>query len=300
MHLASINTRSISNKINQFQCYLLEKGIDVCAVTETWLKEDDEDGLHEIPPLGYKIISTPWCDGRQGGRTALIYRENYTINDHKIDINSEYMELSAFDLHIQDHVINLLVIYRYPNTSVISFCNDLADTLENNIHTLKGHCILTGDFNIHTEDALDNDTRTFSDILESLGVVNHVTFPTHKQGYTLDLVIEEEDSPRIVKVTRGHLISDHYFIHAYLSVHKNKPKEMEVTYRKYKQIDKTMFKEDLQRTLEVEHTTFDLRSLVERYNSDLKEILDRHAPEKKKLVKVAHKQLWLTDKIHNK
>ena len=126
-------------------------------------------------------------------------------------------------------------------------------------------------------------------MLDSLGLVNHVTFPTHKQGHTLDLVIEEEDSPLIVKVTRGHLISDHHFIHAYLNIYKNKPKEMEVTYGKYKQIDKTMFREDLQRTLEVEHTTLDLRSLVERYNSNLKEVLDRQAPEKRKLVQVTHK-----------
>ena len=126
----------------------------MCAVTETWLKEDDEYGQHEIPPLGFKIISKPRYDGRQGGRIALIYKENYTINDHKINNKSKYMELSAFDLCIQDHVINLLVIYRYPNTSVVSFCNDLADILRNNICTLKGHCILTGDFNIHTEDAL--------------------------------------------------------------------------------------------------------------------------------------------------
>ena len=102
------------------------------------------------------------------------------------------MELSAFDLHIQDHVIDLLVIYRYPNTSVVSFCNDLADILGNNIHTLKGHCILTGDFNIHTEDVLDNDTRTFNDMLNSLGMINHITFPMHKQGHTLDLFIKEE------------------------------------------------------------------------------------------------------------
>ena len=123
-------------------------------------------------------------------------------------------------------------------------------------------------------------------MLDSLSMINHITFPTHKQGHTLDLFIEEEDSPLIVKVTRGHLISDHHFIHAYLNICKNKPKVREVTYRKYKQIDKTVFKEDLQRTLEVEHITFDLRSLVERYNSDLKEVLDRHAPEKRKLVKV--------------
>ena len=148
MHLASINARPISNKIKQFQHYLLEKSIDVCAVTETWLKEDDEYGLCEIPPWRYKIICKPRCDGRQGDGIALSYRENYTINDHKINIKSEYVELSAFDLHIHDHVINLSIMYRYPNTSVISFCNNLADTLENNICVLKGHCILTGNFNI--------------------------------------------------------------------------------------------------------------------------------------------------------
>ena len=216
MHLASINARSISNKINQFQHYLLEKNIDVCAVTETWLKEGDEYRLHEIPPLGYKIISKTRCDGRQGCGIALIYRENYTINDHNININSGYLELFAFDLHICDHVINLLIICRYSSTSVISFCNDLADTLENNICALKGHCLLTGDFNIHTEDVLDNDTRTFNDMLGSLGMINHITFPTHKQGHTLDLVIEEEDNLLIVNITRGHLISDHHLIHVYL------------------------------------------------------------------------------------
>ena len=136
-------------------------------------------------------------------------------------------------------------------------------------------------------------------MLRSLGIINHITFPTHKQGHTFNLLIEEENSVLIVKVTRGHLISDHHFIHVHLNICKNKPKVREVTYRKYKQLDKTVFKEDLQRTLDVEHTTLDLRSLVTRYNSDLKEVLDRHAPEKKRLVKVTHKQPWFTDKICN-
>ena len=100
------------------------------------------------------------------------------------------MELFTFDLHIQDCIIELLVIYRYPNTGVVSFCNDLADILGNNIHTLKGHCILTGDFNIHAEDVLDNDTRTFNDMLNSLGMINHITFPMHKQGHTLRFVYQ--------------------------------------------------------------------------------------------------------------
>ena len=78
-------------------------------------------------------------------------------------------------------------------------------------------------------------------MLDSLGMINHITCLTHKQGHTLDLFIEE-DSPLIVKVMTGHLISDHHFIHAYLSICKNKPKVREVTYRKYKQIDTTVFR----------------------------------------------------------
>ena len=79
-------------------------------------------------------------------------------------------------------------------------------------------------------------------MLDSLGMINHITFPTHKQGHNLDLFIEEEDSPLIMKVTRGHLISDHHSIHAYLNICKNKPKVREVTYKKYKQLIKLCLK----------------------------------------------------------
>ena len=127
-------------------------------------------------------------------------------------------------------------------------------------------------------------------MLNSLGTINHITFPTHKQGHTFNLFIKEENTPLIMKVLRGHLISDHHFIHAHLNICKSKTKVKDVTYRKYKQIDKIAFKEDLQRTLKVEHATHDLRSLVTRYNSDLKEVLDKHAPEKRRLVKDTHKQ----------
>ena len=118
-------------------------------------------------------------------------------------------------------------------------------------------------------------------MLDNLGMIIHITFPIHKQGHTLNLFIEEENSLLIMKVTRGHLTSNHHYIHVHLNICKNKPKVREMTYRKYKQLDKTGLKEDLQRTLEVEHTTLDLRTLVTIYNSDLKEVLDRHAPKKR-------------------
>ena len=38
--LAYINARSISNKIHQFQHYVVDNRVDICAITDSWLKED--------------------------------------------------------------------------------------------------------------------------------------------------------------------------------------------------------------------------------------------------------------------
>ena len=40
---AHINARSTVNKIQPFQQYIIDKNIDICAITETWIKKDDTD-----------------------------------------------------------------------------------------------------------------------------------------------------------------------------------------------------------------------------------------------------------------
>ena len=51
-----INVRSIMNKISQFHQYILDGNIDICAITETWIREDDEFNGREVAPDGYKIF----------------------------------------------------------------------------------------------------------------------------------------------------------------------------------------------------------------------------------------------------
>ena len=48
--LAHINVRSISNKIQPFQECITRKKVDLCAITETWVKGDDSCLHKEIPP----------------------------------------------------------------------------------------------------------------------------------------------------------------------------------------------------------------------------------------------------------
>ena len=48
---------------------------------------------------------------------------------------------------------------------------------------------MVGDFNIHVDNPKDSGTIEFNNILDSYGLTQHVTGPTHKLGHTLDLVI---------------------------------------------------------------------------------------------------------------
>ena len=49
--------------------------------------------------------------------------------------------------------------------------------MEKNINS-TGKLVLTGDFNIHINDKSNPDSIIFHDILDSFGVVNHVSFQT--------------------------------------------------------------------------------------------------------------------------
>ena len=53
----------------------------------------------------------------------------------------------------------------------------------------NGRLIIVGDFDIHVDDHDDDDLRKLLDLLYSLGMTQHVTYPTHDKGHILDLII---------------------------------------------------------------------------------------------------------------
>ena len=79
MLLANINARSIRNKIQPFQQYILDQNIDVCAITEMQMKKDDTDVItKEILPPGYNILSHPHMDGKREGGLGMAYKDYIT------------------------------------------------------------------------------------------------------------------------------------------------------------------------------------------------------------------------------
>ena len=57
LNFSHINAQSIVNKIDPYQMELNDCNIDICAITETWLKIDDDLTMKMVPPPNYNIHS---------------------------------------------------------------------------------------------------------------------------------------------------------------------------------------------------------------------------------------------------
>ena len=77
LSMCLINPRSC-NKAAVMKQFINDLDLDVCAVTETWLKEGDEIGRVVLRPEGYEILSSP-CPNRLGGGIAIIHKEDLKI-----------------------------------------------------------------------------------------------------------------------------------------------------------------------------------------------------------------------------
>ena len=117
------------------------------------------------------------------------------------------------------HKIELLVIavYRPPysavnQTTLNTFLDKFPDWLSTKI-TEDKNIVMVGDFNVHVNDGCDIEANIFNDMMIVMGLKQWVTFPTHHDGNTLDLVMTELGSKLTVnKCEEGPFLSDHCII----------------------------------------------------------------------------------------
>ena len=79
LHIALVNIRSVRHNILALQEYITDNGIDICPITETWLKSDEDFTKKQVPPDGYEILSSPRGNGKTGGGIALVYHSNLSV-----------------------------------------------------------------------------------------------------------------------------------------------------------------------------------------------------------------------------
>ncbi len=81
--------------------------------------------------------------------------------------------------------------------------------------------LIVGDFNIHVDNEKDALGSAFLDILNSIGVRQHVSGPTYCQNHTLDLILSHGIDVNGVEVLQqSDDISDHYLVLCKLHIAK--------------------------------------------------------------------------------
>ncbi len=82
-----------------------------------------------------------------------------------------------------------------------------------------------------------------------------------------------------------------------LNIYKPEPCKKMIEYRKLKSIDLEVFKQDITNTDLVQQPCDDLDSLVKQYDTDLRVVLDKHAPLRQHVVTIRPNSEWYNDDI---
>lgn len=139
--------------------------------------------------------------------------------------------------------------------------------------------LICDDFNIHMDVPSDADTIRLKDLLNSMGLGQHVKRPTHIHGHILDLIITRQTDD----VVNGEpfperYFSDHAALICKLSVVKPLQTMKHAEYRKLKSIDITKLKEDIRNSQLYQNPPNDFNMLLDCYNTTLRSLLDDYAP----------------------
>ena len=178
-------------------------------------------------------------------RVAIVYRPTYSA-EHPVTTSVFFHEFSVY--------LELLVM-----------CNELL--------------LICGYFNIHMEVPSNADTIRLKNLLNSMGLVQHVKRPTHIHGHTLDLIITRQAHDIVDgEPLPERYFSDHASVICKLSVAKPPLRIKHAEYRKLKSIDITKLKEDIRNSQLYQDPPSDLNMLLHCYNTTLRSLLDDHAP----------------------
>ena len=122
---------------------------------------------------------------------AIVYKDNIKIKN----INTSQFESGVWRLEINNCSILAMIIYPPAQNcrSITAFSDKFLD-LYTTTASFGKNIFIAVYFNIHVDDKNDLDSKQFRDLSEVMGLDQHVYFPMHVSGHTLDLILSENGS----------------------------------------------------------------------------------------------------------
>src|SRR5271156_1048372 len=141
--------------------------------------------------------------------------------------------------------------------------------------------------------------KSFSNLLETFDLKQHITFPTHNHGHTLDLLVTGSNSIIISNIDYTiPCISDHYAIMSSISVSAHKhPSRITKTIRLVRKINLEAFSNDILSSPIYTTTAVTLDSYLSIFSNILKCLLDKYAPLRKITTSSSKPKPFITPEI---
>jgi hypothetical protein len=297
-----------NNKVTEIVDHVIDNALDITALTETWLDANGSDSMIEgdLCPPGFKLLidSRRIYPGRgRGGGVGVLFKAGfkYKLVEKTFRPTSfEYMEVI---IYTHGTPLHLIVLYRPPPSvknklTVGLFCDEFTSFLEDKVST-PGRLCIVGDFNFHVDNPTNSDAQRFCKLLDNFDLLQHVQQTTHERGHTLDLIITcaaDQLVQDVVTMDTG--ISDHFWIHCSLSGPKPKSVRKQISYRKIKAINTEAFVTDIRASpLSFTDSFESVHTAVDIYNTQLSNILDKHAPLVTKSITLHPEAPWFNEEI---
>ena len=300
IRITTLNAQLVKNKDQLIADYILNTKANCMVITETWLRDTDDIWTEgsDLNQNGLKIWKRNRTSGKGGGLALLTHQHTRVkeVTPHTYDS----FEHGIWIVKHPGIMLTICGIYRPPpsaqNKLTVNQFLEKFTEFTTEVITQHTNPIFIGDFNVHANDLNNPDTEIFIDMMSALGLDQHVDFPTHIGGNTLDLLFTEcIGRVKISKCSPGEYISDHLAVEANVLVDKEDIVHKDITIRKLKNMDRTKFIEDL--NLEEFPETDNINTLVNTLEQKMKESLDSNAPENSQRITVRPKNPWFSDDL---
>ena len=214
------------NKTPEIMEHIRDHDPSIGFLTETWLKSEVSDVTALVKTYGYRLLHNRRKNREKqtGGGVGVLLK---TGMKYKHMSRKSY---SSFELTVVKVFQNrgksllLVCIYRLLFVSAATFMDEISNLFEW-LASSSEDVLIAGDINLHMEkDELYS--QQFRDVLTSFNLIQHVDFPTHRDGHTLDIVVSFDGDISLSSFTANQNdISDHFLVTFHMQFFPNAKEE---------------------------------------------------------------------------
>ena len=283
----------MKNKCDKILEHIEDSNSDFGFISETWLNADKNDVTALVKEKGYVLRHAIRRNREKEGYGGVGILLKSSINHKQIPCKHfssfEHMMVSV-RLNTSTSLI-LITVYRLLIISASTFLTEFTEFLEY-LCAMDENFIISGDINFHLDNPTDSNVVILNELFENFNCFQYVSAPTHKKGHTLDFVLTRNESPSIFDMHVDDVnLSDHFFITFKAQCMVSKSEYKTFHHRNLKSIDIDLFRNELTDTLNQLNQS-DFGAKIDSYNTQLRALLDKHAPLKKKIVKIVPNAPW--------